>query len=70
MDISGVALRNTCNTLQQSATKLIINTLTADKILSVTKSCQQFLRQRSVHGIFSKLLKNFGVRYWTFDIRY
>jgi hypothetical protein len=41
-NFQGVALRNMCNTLQQSATKLIINTLTADKILSVTKSCQQF----------------------------
>ncbi len=39
-----VALRNTGNTLQKSAKLLIINNLTADKILSVTKSCQQFFR--------------------------
>jgi hypothetical protein len=39
-----VALRNTCNTLQQSATRLIINNLSTDKILSVTRSCQHFSR--------------------------
>jgi hypothetical protein len=38
-----VALRNMCNTLQQRATKLIISTLSADKILSLTRSCQHFL---------------------------
>jgi len=35
-------LRNTCNTLQQNATKLNINTLTTDKILSLPKTCQHF----------------------------
>jgi hypothetical protein len=40
--VADVALRNTCNTLQQSATKLIINTLTTDNILPLTKPCQWF----------------------------
>jgi len=35
-------LRNTCNTLQQSATKLIISNLSTDKILSLTKQCHHF----------------------------
>jgi len=42
LEWKSVALRNTCNTLQQSATALNVNYLTADKILSLTKSCQQF----------------------------
>jgi len=64
----GVALRNTCNTLQQSAIKLIINTLTADNILSVTRYCQQFfcfgakflrsLDERRVGLFLKKLIKS------------
>jgi len=42
VSFANVALRNTCNTPQQSDKILNINILTADKILSVTKSCQRF----------------------------
>jgi hypothetical protein len=38
----GVVLRNTCNTLQQNATPLIVNELGTDKFLSLSKSCQYF----------------------------
>jgi hypothetical protein len=42
MNSDFVALRNTCNTLQQNDKMLIINYLTTDNILSVTKMCHHF----------------------------
>jgi len=47
-----VALRNTCNTLQQDATRLIINNLSTANILSLTKYWQWFSRLRGVYVTF------------------
>jgi len=55
-ELKFVALRNTCNILQQGDKLLIISNLSADKILSLTEYCQQFFKAMKLISIFKQFL--------------